>query len=182
MSSFLHIAVDTSGSMCELGKEALLKNLCRFLVQDASLRRKQARIRLLSWADKILPLSLGPEGSLPSFSLGGSADLQDLANFFTQQEDYEGGHVLLLSDGYFSGDIDDFLASLKKLNLVCHAVAVGADADWAGKENIDPADLIWLPEDIAALADEVWSMDKENSTAITAKPFMDDGNDDDEWD
>lgn len=111
------VFVDTSGSMNEMGKILLQRNLCRYIKQLHIVDREKysdVEILLFNWAENILEIITQKDGDIPAFIAKGSANLNLLSSLLFKEDQKDILGVLILSDGHFVKDeIIDFKKNLK---------------------------------------------------------------------
>ncbi|MDQ7073583.1 MAG: VWA domain-containing protein [Gammaproteobacteria bacterium] len=156
MNKVLYVFIDSSGSMAEMGKILLQRNLCRFISQLPSINNKYLKLDIdfYNWNSSITAFNLQSNGDIPEIIPQETVDLNTLASFLydlstkDQQKDI---YVLLLTDGGFeSGSISKFNRKVNKFsNLKLQVVAVGADANIFNLEKILPNQKVYLAEDIS---------------------------------
>ena len=135
MKAPLYIIVDVSGSMNEMGKIHLQRNLCRYAAQRRLPDQKKysgSDIRFYQWAQNISDVAMQNDGDLPALNAEGSSNLCVLSDFLSQHLNDTGrSMVLILSDGNFpNSDIVSFQNKLGTFtDLIIRTVAVGANAD-----------------------------------------------------
>jgi hypothetical protein len=154
-SEIIHIILDISGSMQEMGKLLLARNLVTFIREFSEFRPDKlpsGAIQLLSWSDTIQPVELRDDCETPIFHASGSSDLIQLKEFFQSvADDMPQVKVLILSDGHIS------ITSLKKFKLFCkeqphitiRTVAVGADSANSTLRKLSTNNCVFLSEDIS---------------------------------
>ena len=161
MSESLCIIIDVSGSMQNMGKIHLLRNLCRYVAQLRLIdQQKYAAIsvRFYQWAQAISEFTLQSDGDILALYAKGSSHLGRLSEFLSQNLDPAARPmVLILSDGYFSNsDISAFQQRLSTLsNLSVRTIAVGADANVMTLRKLSTNDSVYLAENISAAIDSV---------------------------
>lgn len=159
MKDPLYIIVDVSGSMNEMGKIHLQRNLCRYAAQLRSIDQEKysgADIRFYQWAQNISEVALQSDGDIPALNAESSSKLCVLSYFLSQHLNDTGrSMVLILSDGNFpSSDILSFQSQLGTFPpLIIRTVAVGADADLLKLKKISTNNSIYLSENIASAID-----------------------------
>lgn len=155
----LDIIVDVSGSMNEMGKIHLQRNLCRYAAQLRLIDQEKysgSDIRFYQWAQNISEISLQCDGDIPALNAEGSSNLCVLSDFLSQHlNDTERSMVLILSDGNFSNsDILSFQSQLSTIpDLIIRTVAVGADADLLKLKKISTNNTAYLSENIVPAID-----------------------------
>lgn len=159
MNASLYIIVDVSGSMQEMGKINLQRNLCRYVNQLQSIDQTKygaLGFRFYQWASHISEIRPQNDGDIPVLSAKDSSNLCVLSDFFSQHLNGTGrSMVLILSDGYFSNsDIENFQKQLNTfIELIIRTVAVGTDANLLKLKKISTNNTVYLPEDIAPAID-----------------------------
>lgn len=155
----LYIIVDVSGSMNELGKIHLQRNLCRYAAQMRLIDQEKysgADIRYYQWAQNVSEVALQSDGDIPALNAKGSSNLFVLSDFLSEHlKDTGRSVVLILSDGNISNsDIISFQNQLGTLtDLIIRTVAVGADADLLKLKKISTNNTVYLSENIASAID-----------------------------
>jgi hypothetical protein len=159
MQEPLYVFVDVSGSMFEMAKIHIQKNICRFitalpLVDPSNYGRFD--LHFYRWSNSIEEISLEEDGSFPVLEASGRADLSSLGFFLEEmacREEEKGLlRVLLLTEGLFrSNDLEAFSKKMRSLSsLLLRVVAIGADAPVERVRSIATNGVAWLPEDIPA--------------------------------
>ena len=155
----LCIIVDVSGSMNEMGKIHLQRNLCRYAAQLRLIDQEKysgSDIHLYQWAQNISEVALQSNGDIPALNAEGSSKLCVLSDFLSQYlNDTEIARVLILSDGNFqNSEIVSFQNQLGTFtNLIIRTVAVGSDADLLKLKKISTNNTVYLSENIASAID-----------------------------
>lgn len=155
----LYIIVDASGSMNEMGKIHLQRNLCRYAAQLRLIDQEKysdSDIRFYQWAQNVSEVALQSDGDIPALNAEGSSNLCVLTDFLSQHLNATGRlMVLILSDGNFpNSDIVSFQNQLGTFSdLIIRTVAVGADADLLKLKKISTNNTVYLSENIAAAID-----------------------------
>ena len=155
----LYIIVDVSGSMKEMGKIHLQRNLCRFAAQLRIIDKgkySSLDICFYQWAQSISEIALQSDGDIPALKAEGSSKPCVLSDFLSQHLNGTGRlMVLILSDGNF--DRDDFKEFIKwkdeQRNILIRTVAVGADADLLKLKKISTNSTVYLSENISSAID-----------------------------
>lgn len=81
----IYFIFDTSGSMDEMGKIHLQRNLARYAIQVPSLAQENCTdfvIRLYQWHQDISDITLQSDGDIPSLTAKGSSSLAELSDFY----------------------------------------------------------------------------------------------------
>lgn len=155
----LFIFVDVSGSMNEMGKIHLQRNLCRYAAQLRIIDQEKYSgldIRLYQWAQNIAEAVLQSDGDIPALNAEDSSNLCVISDFLSQYLNDTGRlMVLILSDGNFTNpDIVSFQKQLSTFsNLIIRTVAVGADADLLKLKKISTNNSVHLSENISSAID-----------------------------
>ncbi|AJD46934.1 hypothetical protein S7S_02560 [Isoalcanivorax pacificus W11-5] len=155
----LYIIVDVSGSMNEMGKIHLQRNLCRYAAQLRLIDQEKysgSDIRFYQWAQNVSDVALQSDGDIPALNAEGSSNLCDLSDFLSQHlNDAGSARTLILSDGNFpNSDIVSFQNQLGTFSdLIIRTVAVGADADLFKLKKISTNNTVYLSENIASAID-----------------------------
>lgn len=153
------IIVDVSGSINEMGKIHLQRNLCRYTAQLWGIDQKKYAdldIRFYQWAQDVSEITIQRDGDIPTLNVEGSSKLCDLSDFFSQYlNDTERSRILILSDGSFpNSDIVSFQSQLRTFpDLIIRTVAVGADADLLKLKKISTNNSVHLSENISSAID-----------------------------
>ena len=159
MKEALYIIVDVSGSMNEMGKIHLQRNLCRYAAQLRGIDQEKYAdldIRFYQWAQDVSEVTLQSDGDIPALNAEGSSNLCVLSDFLSQHLNDTGrARILILSDGNFlNSDIVSFQNQLDTLtDLIIRTVAVGADADLLKLKKISTNNTVYLSENIASAID-----------------------------
>lgn len=159
MKAPLYIIVDVSGSMNEMGKIHLQRNLCRYADQLRLIDQDKysgADIRFYQWAQNVSEVALQSDGDIPALNAEGSSNLCDLSDFLSQHlNDAGSARTLILSDGNFpNSNIVSFQNQLSTFSdLIIRTVAVGADADLLKLKKISTNNSVHLSENISSAID-----------------------------
>ena len=155
----LYIIVDVSGSMNEMGKIHLQRNLCRYAAQLRLIDQEKysgSDIRFYQWAQNVSEVALQSDGDIPALNAEGSSNLCDLSDFLSQHlNDAGSARTLILSDGNFpNSNIVSFQNQLSTFSdLIIRTVAVGADADLLKLKKISTNNSVHLSENISSAID-----------------------------
>lgn len=155
----LNILVDVSGSMREMGKLHLQKNLCRYATQLQLLDRDKYSdldIHFYQWTQNVTEINLQNGGNLSGLFAQGSSSLMAFSDFILKYlNDSPKLRILILSDGNF--DRNDYNSFLKwkedQDNLLLRTVAIGADADLRKLKKISTNNNVYLSENITSAID-----------------------------
>jgi hypothetical protein len=161
MKKLLYIIIDVSGSMNEMGKIHLQRNLCRYASQLRLIDQEKysgSNIRFYQWAQNVSEVALQSDGDIPALNTEGSSNLCVLSDFLSQHLNDTGrSMVLILSDGYFNRE--DYKAFKKWKNkqtkILIRTVAVGAGADLLKLKKISTNNTVYLSENIASAIDGI---------------------------
>jgi hypothetical protein len=159
MKAPLYIIFDVSGSMNEMGKIHLQRNLCRYAAQLRLIDQEKysgADIRFYQWAQNVSEVALQSDGDIPALNAEGYSNLSVLSDFLSQHlKDTGRTKILIMSDGNFSNsDISSFQKQLNSFpDLIIRTVAVGADADLLKLKKISTNNTVYLSENIASAID-----------------------------
>ena len=150
----IKIFVDTSGSMNEMGKIHLQRNLCRYVMHLPFIDKEKyldLDVHLYQWAQNVSEVDLQSDGDIPVLNAEGFSNLCTLVDFLSQNS----ARILILSDGNFSNlDISSFQNQLSSYpDLIIRTVAVGADADLWKLKKISTNNRVYLSENIASALD-----------------------------
>ena len=152
----IKIFVDTSGSMNEMGKIHLQRNLCRYVMHLPFIDKEKylgLDVQFYKWAQNVSEVDLQSDGDIPVFNAEGFSNLCTLVDFLSQNS----ARILILSDGNFSNlDISSFQNQLSSYpDLIIRTVAVGADADLWKLKKISTNSTVYLSENIASALDSI---------------------------
>lgn len=159
MKEALYIIVDVSGSMNEMGKIHLQRNLCRYAAQLRGINQQKYAsldVRFYQWAQDMSEITIQSDGDIPALNAEGSSNLCDLSDFLSQHLNDNGrARALILSDGNFpNSDIVSFQNQLSTFSdRVIRTVAVGADADLLKLKKISTNNSVHLSENISSAID-----------------------------
>jgi len=183
MKEHLYIIVDVSGSMNEMGKIHLQRNLCRYAAQLRLMDQEKylgLDIRFYQWAQNVSEVALQSDGDIPALNAEGSSKLCVLSDFLSQHlKDTDRSMVLILSDGNFNrDDFEKFLEwKNNQPNILIRIVAVGADGDLLKLKSISTNNTIYLPENIASAinstifgSDEVLAAPASTAQILQSEP------------
>ena len=159
MSTPINIIIDVSGSMNEMGKIHLQRNLCCYAAQLKTMdhdKYADIDVRFYQWAQSVSKIIVQNEGDIPPLVTEGSSSMRALSDFLSKSlNDMESLRVLILSDGNFDRDeFKSFLEYKEKIKrLLIRTVAVGTDSDLLKLKEISSNDSVYLSENIAAAID-----------------------------
>lgn len=159
MTRTLYIMVDASGSMNEMGKIHLQRNLCRYSGQLELIDQDKYSgldIRLYQWARNVSELVLQSNGDVPALNAESCSNICALSDFLSLNfNDTERTMVLILSDGNFSNSEIISFQNKRSIfpSLIIRTVAIGADADLFKLKKISTNNTVYLAENIASAID-----------------------------
>jgi hypothetical protein len=159
MKETLYIIVDVSGSMNEMGKIHLQRNLCRYATQLQRINQEKysdVDIRFYQWTQNVSEIILQDDGDIPAFKAEDSSSLSDLSGFLSQHlKDTGISKVLILSDGNLTRDeLDKFIKwKENSKKYLIRTVAVGADSDLLKLKHISTNNTVHLSENISSAID-----------------------------
>ena len=157
MNPTLHVIADTSGSMKEMGKIHLQRNLCRYANQLKTLNLVFSNLNMLffQWNAEVARIRPDDDGDIPPLAARGPSDLGALAAFLRETRD-EGRtlRALVLSDGNFSSEADWSKELGNPPGWRLRTVAVGADADLLRLREIASNGRCYQAEDIATAVND----------------------------
>ena len=167
MDFSVYIVVDVSGSMKEMGKVHLLRNLCRYANQLVKIDQENyagLEIGIFGWGQNILKINPQNSGDLPVFLPGDSISFDALSNFLSKPvSEFEDLKVLILSDGNFERDgLANFIKwTSGQKRLLIRTVAIGADANLFNLKKISTNDTVFEAENItSAFNSTIWGTDE----------------------
>jgi hypothetical protein len=179
MKETLYIIVDVSGSMNEMGKIQLQRNLCRYSDQLRLIDQEKYSgldIRFYQWAQNISKVAMQSDGDFPAFNAEGSSNLCVLSDFLSQHLNETGiSRVLILSDGNLSNsEILSFLNQLSTFpDLIIRTVAVGADADLLKLKKISTNNTVYLSENItSAIESTIFGSDEPLADPVSTAQIL----------
>ena len=157
---------DTSGSMNEMGKIHLQRNLCRFISQlhevDAE-RYAGVKLDCYGWGSSLSKITIDESGDVPQLEPTGQLNFNALSDFLSRLSG-EGRiqNVLIFTDGLF--DRDDLAGFTEwKMNNdhpSLRTVAVGADANLLNLKKVSSNESVYLAENIGiAINNTIWGSD-----------------------
>jgi len=196
-NSFLCI-LDTSGSMHEMGKLLLGKNLVLFIREFLDIQKEifsLDKLILFTWDDSIDLVELNDDCAIPHFIASGRTNLVRLKELFEfELKNRNQVKAIILSDGNFHHDqIESFSTWCKKTNphLTIRTVGIGSDSSDNNLRKLSTNDHVFGPEDISmAMRSLCVSVDEKihrpisvNDFSLTVDPFDPDNvNDEEDWD
>lgn len=162
MKTPLYIIVDVSGSMNEMGKIHLQRNLCRYVSQLQIIdpvKYSNLDTHFFQWTVEVSEIVTQGDGDFPALTPEGSSDLSCLSDFLSAI--LSGGQLLrglILSDGnYASSDISSFQKELNLFpNLLLRTIAIGADANLLKLKKMSSNESVYLSENIPAAIDAIY--------------------------
>ncbi len=179
MKTPIYIIVDVSGSMNEMGKIHLQRNLCRYAAQLRLIDQEKysgSDIRFYQWVQNVSEVALQSDGDIPALNAEGSSNLCVLSDFLSQYLNDTGRLMaLILSDGHFpNSDIVSFQSQLSTFtDLIIRTVAVGADADLLNLKKISTNNTVYLSENIASAIDStIFGSDEPLTTPVSTAQVL----------
>lgn len=180
MNKLIGIIVDTSGSMNEMGKIHLQRNLCRYAAQLRFIDQEKYSgidICFYQWAQDIYEITIQSDGDIPALKAEGASNLCVLSKFLSQHSNEDDQtRILIFSDGNFpsSEDIKSFQKQLDTYtNLSIRTVAVGADADLLKLKNISTNNTVYLSENIASAIDStIFGSDESLNAPVSTAQIL----------
>lgn len=161
MNKSIYVIIDTSGSMNEMGKSHLLRNLCRFISELPIMNEKRysdVEFRFFQWGASVSELFVESDGDIPSIHTQGSSDLSALSEMLRcVLNNGQQTRVLIFTDGNFpNSKIAQFKKDLILFpKLIMRVVAVGADADILKLKKLSSNACVYLPENISAAVNSI---------------------------
>lgn len=161
MAISIEVIVDSSGSMNEMGKSLLLRNLCRYISQLPYINPdKYMRIKFsfFLWSSIIDKYSTQENGDFNLIDPQGSSNLCILSEWLVKKVDNgEMLKTLLLTDGNFNSSV---VTNYNKItsnytNLQVLPVAIGADANITPLKKISTNQKVYLAENIPSAIDSL---------------------------
>jgi len=159
MTETIYIIVDVSGSMNEMGKIHLQRNLCRTISQLQLINQEKysgLEFPFYQWAQNVSEVALQADEDIPALTAEGSSNLAVLSDFLSVHlDDAENSKVVILSDGNFEqDDYQQFLAwKNRQETILIRTIAVGADADLLKLKKISSNNTVYLAENIGSAID-----------------------------
>jgi len=155
METQLSIIFDLSGSMNELGKIHIQRNLFRFIHQRKEIDEESyagIQFGFHGWANSISEITLDTSGDIAQMEPSGQLNFRALSDFLSKLlSESSTQRVLILSDGHFShDDLADFIKWKTSHDLAAiHVVAIGADANVFNLKKISSGDRVFLAENVS---------------------------------
>ncbi len=179
MKDPFYIMVDVSGSMNEMGKIHLQRNLCRYAAQLRVIDHEKYAdldIRFYQWAQDISEITIQSDGDIPALYAEGPSKLCVLSDFLSQHLNDTGrARILILSDGNFpNSDIVSFQNQLSTFpDLIIRTVAVGADTDLLKLKKISTNNSVHLSENISSAIDiTIFGSDEPFATPVSTAQIL----------
>jgi hypothetical protein len=151
MPDNLFLVIDISGSMKEMSKILISRNLVSFIREKfrMNLCSEFKHLKIFTWNDKFESLSLDEKSDLPFFDVNGKSDINELINGLVKEID-SSSKVIIFSDGYVTdSEIKKFheFTSLSPNNYY-RFISIGSDADIFSLKKLSPEKRVYLPENI----------------------------------
>lgn len=157
----LYVIADSSGSMVEIGKVQIQKNILRFISELSVVDKgKYSEIDFcyFHWNSSVTELAVQCDGDIQTLYPRGCSELSALSDVIeVLVNDGHKNYMLLLTDGNFSSrSIHEFLKRIdSRLNGNIRFVAIGADADMRKLEKLSTNGCVFLAENISAAIDSI---------------------------
>ena len=156
-SASLHIILDVSGSMQEMGKLMLARNLISCIREKCCLKSGEIpfkKMQFFIWNDKVCPVDLSNDNETPHFKASGKVDMDQLIELLGREA--SAGllqNVIILSDGNFSKNtLKKFCVWRKEQsNVNIRTVAIGADASHFNLKEMATNNHVILSENISTV-------------------------------
>ena len=159
MQGMVKVVADMSGSIEEMGKVFLIRNLLRYISQLALIHEKDysnVSFKYFGWNSEISELIVQVNEDFPYIEPEGQTNLGQLKAFIENSIDCdESIKTLLLSDGYYSKtDLNDFVDwSKHQRNVAVAVVSIGADADDLCLKKLSTNGKVYKPEETSIAID-----------------------------
>lgn len=143
-----------SGSMKEMGKILLLKNLLKYVAELINLNYSKFPVnecKFYNWSSSLSEIKIQSKEDLMAIKPSGSADLERLKGMFEDILVSNDQHkILLLSDGCFSGIGVNQLSSWinEQSGLMIRTVCIGTDANELKLKKLSTNDSTYKAENI----------------------------------
>lgn len=189
------VFVDSSGSMAELGKRFILKDLLKYLLRGTHAQSSSAPGQLFLWAAEISPVVPIPFNENPRLHLEGTNDLKTVKAFLETTSDPSWASIALFTDGLFRPkEIRDFSTFCRTKGIFVVCVGVGADADLSALRRLSSEDCVYEPPDIFSALERLrhgpakpfqapFHFDEIQFSSQEPEPFtQDDWDSEEDWD
>jgi len=156
MNKCIYVIIDTSGSVNEMGKSHLLRNLCQYISELPCVNERffsNIEFRFFQWNITMRELIVESDGNFPELKPQFTSDLLMLAEMLKNRVNSEGQtRAIILADGNFpTSDVEVFSKTINSSDdLITRVVAVGADANIRKLKKISSNNRAYLPENISA--------------------------------
>lgn len=174
MNTSLILIADISGSMSEMGKVFVLRNLFRYASQLKYIepgKYADVSISFFQWSAEVTEVIPQEDGDIPVLLPQGSSDLDALCRFLRLKGgDGQRIRALVFSDGYFiTPEIAHFQELMLSLpNLYLQTVAIGSDANLLKLQKISSDTRAHLAENISsAIESTLWGTDENLKAPLT---------------
>ena len=156
-SKSLHIIIDASGSMQEMGKLMLARNLISYIRESSYLMAEEfpfGDIYSFLWNDGVYTVDLLNDNEIPCFNAAGKIDMDKLVKLL--EHEVSAGllqNLIILSDGNFSKDAIKTFCLWRKENpdINVHTVSIGADASSFNLKELATNKKVIHSEDISTI-------------------------------
>lgn len=156
MNNDIFIIIDNSGSMNEIAKPLLTRNLLRGINQLSIVEPDlyaHIRFHFFLWGNNVNEMTLTESGDIPIPTPNGLANLEVLEQFTNEQLTKENSvAILLLSDGAFERPAMKKFCNFsgKTSGCIIHSLSLGADANEYNLKMIATNNEVFCSEDIFA--------------------------------
>lgn len=154
----LHVIADSSGSMQEMGKGCLARNLVTFIRELLAGERGEplGEIALYHWKERVVAVPMQEEVETPPLDPGdpgGRASLERLREFLQSElRNRNEVRAVILTDGNFQRqELKEFaLWRKEQAGLALLTLAVGSDASYPSLQELSTGGRVYAPEDVCA--------------------------------
>jgi len=126
----IYLICDTSGSMSEGGKCLITRGMVRTVEQYYRLGYGKGDLKVIAWGKETRIVEWMPDNEFPAEMLDckGAVNADSLIELLGEQID---GKVLLLTDGFWTRDVESALKRWKKRQMpdTLRVIMIGADAN-----------------------------------------------------
>ena len=170
MAETIYVVADTSGSMCEMSKLVVIKNLVRYIHECSSfapLKSMQLVYRYFLWGESFNELDIASD-ELEQVLAAGRAELpplqQKLDAILAEEKSLK---VILFSDGNYPRElIADFQNwRNEKEGVAIRAISIGGDSNNLKLASLSTNGIVFSPEDVsAAIESLIFNPDNSESS------------------
>lgn len=173
----LTVVADISGSMKELGKIMIVRNLLAYIRERMRLSPNCQfwnSLQLIIWGENTSIVELTVDHDLPHWEAKGKSNSQQLIQILNAHLSDQLERVLLLSDGNFTRDEFNILQKWlqSRPNVSLRTVAVGADASLIKLEKLTGSWRPFLAENISQAVSNWPVSDKLASPPIALQEII----------